>query len=83
MTSTPAQKRFFVLEAKPFTESGISVMARGILAIVEAHKSTGAEMGNIGAVLHQSGDDTAAVIAAIYELESKGLLNPFDNKIQF
>lgn len=80
MTSTPTDKKYFVLLAKPFTESGISVMARGILATVEAHKSTGAEMGNIEAVLYQSGDSVMDVAIALAELERMGLLTIGNHK---
>jgi len=80
MTSTPTDKKYFVLPAKPFTESGLSTMAKGILATVEAHKSTGAEMGNIEAVLYQSGDNPIAVAIALAELERMGLLKLGDHK---
>lgn len=83
MTPLPTDKRFFVLEAKPFTESGLSTMAKGILATLAAHKSTGANMDNIGAVLRQSGDDTLAIIHALDELWQKGFLGNTYGKIQF
>ena len=78
---TPADP--FTLNPFTFTDPKLSVMARGVLAVMAAHAHTGVQGGDIVPLLYESGDNKGAVNAAIDELVGAGLATRIDKQITF
>lgn len=66
-----------------FTDKNLSVMARGVLAVMAAHAHTGVHGGDITPLLYESGDNKATISAALDELVGAGLATRIDKQITF
>jgi len=70
----------FTLNPFTFTDPKLSVMARGVLAVMAAHAHTGGQGGDITPLLYESGDSKTAIGAAIDELIAAGLASSAGSK---
>ena len=73
----------FTLNPFTFTDPKLSVMARGVLAVMAAHAHTGVQGGDITPLLYDSGDNKATISAALDELVGVGLATRIDKQITF
>ena len=78
---TPADP--FTLNPFTFTDHKLSVMARGVLAVMAAHTHTGVQGGDITPLLYESGDSKVAISAALDELVGAGLAKSVGKQITF
>lgn len=75
MTAQP-----FTLNPFTFTDKSLSVMARGVLAVMAAHAHMGVQGGDITPLLYESGDNKVTIGAAIDELIAAGLASSAGEK---
>ena len=73
----------FTLNPFTFNDPKLSVMARGVLAVMAAHAHTGVQGGDITPLLYESGDNKATISAALDELVGVGLATRIDKQITF
>ena len=78
---TPADP--FTLNPFTFTDPNLSVMARGVLAVMAAHAHNGVQGGDITPLLYESGDNKATISAALDELVGAGLAKSVGKQITF
>lgn len=73
----------FTLNPSTFADPKLSVMARGVLAVMAAHAHNGVQGGDITPLLYESGDNKGAVNAAIDELVGAGLATKIGGQVTF
>ena len=78
---TPADP--FTLNPFTFTDPKLSVMARGVLAVMAAHAHTGVQGGDITPLLYESGDNKGTISAALDELVVAGLATKIGGQVTF
>ena len=79
---TPAT-HFYVLDTRVMANPALSVLARGILAVMAAHIKAGTGPGSLGPLLYNSGDNKINIDAALAELAAADLAEIRNGQVEF
>jgi len=79
---TPAT-HFYLLDTRVRGNQALSVLARGILAVMAAHIKAGTGPGSLGPLLYNSGDNKINIDAALAELAAVDLAVIKEGQVEF
>lgn len=80
---TPTPTHFYVLDSRVMTDANLSVLARGVLAVMAAHIKAGVVPGSLGPLLYSSGDSKTLIDAALAELAAADLAEIRGGQVEF